>query len=1365
MTADEPPSEEQYTELFAAGEEALLAGQVAPTVRLPAAPPELRPRLEHDLACVRLLHQLLGPPTAAGRCGEYELLGEIARGGMGVVYRARHSRLGRVVALKMILAGQLASPAERERFRVEAEAAATLDHPNIVPLYEVGEHNGRPFFTMKLVEGTSLAQQVSHFSKDPRAAAGLLERVARAVHHAHQRGILHRDLKPANILIDGQGEPHVTDFGLAKRVAGNASLTQSGAIVGTPSYMPPEQARADKGLTTAIDVYSLGAILYELLTGRPPFRADTPLETVLHVLEREPPRPRQLAPGVDRDLETICLKCLEKDPAKRYAGALALAEDLRRYLHGEAIAARPAGVVERAVKWSRRRPAVAGLAALVALVAAAGLGGILWAYGEAVAQRNAAAVEARRADDQASQAQREADEARRQVYFAQIGRAEAQLAAHDHAGAAGVLNRLGPLYRRTWECRYLRHRAEGTPLTLRGHVRPVFSVSYSPDGRRLASASWDGTIKVWDVQSGVETATLRGHTQWVTAVCFSPDGKRLASASYDQTVKLWDSHSGALIATLSGHTKWVQSVAYSPDGARLASASADRTVKVWDARGGAELATLRGHALPVPSVAYSPDGTRLASASNDGTVKVWDARTGAEIATLRGHTQPVLAVSYSPDSTRLASASWDETVRLWDARSGAELAALRGHTHYVSAVSYSPDGTRLASASWDHTVKLWDSHSGAEIATLPGHTSWVSSVKYSPDGSRLASAAYDSTVKLWNVPSGATTTTLRGHRELVLAVRYSRDGTRLASASWDATVRLWDAQTAGQVATLRGHTQKVTSICYSPDGTRLASASADKTVKLWDAHSGALVATLHGHALPVLAVAYSPDGTRLASASADKTVKLWDTQSGAELATLRGHALPVESVCYSPDGTRLATASGDKTVKLWDAQSGAESATLRGHSARVRAVAYSPGGGRLASASDDSTVKLWDAHSGALIATLRGHTSLVASVAYSPDGGRLASGSYDQTVKLWDAHSGAELLTLRGRTDAVSAVCYSPDGTRLASAAGSAVTVWEGHSGAEFATLRGHTSPVDSVHYTPDGSRLVSTEDSGKTLVWDLAAARLLPDEQTPQHLRAGPVSPDRRFLALPEGDTIRVWFRRPQHDFWAQDWASRRAQTPLWHAEQVAAAEKRRDRFAAEFHRHRLAEGDNLRLLAWAHVAAGDEEAYVQAIGSLRQQHRLVAELAPAAPLFAALAAGPTPGLFTAMAASQLEGERRRVAAQLVRAAAVVPEGGVPAAELLALARSLVEAEPQSWQAHELLGAALYRNGQTAAAVGELEGAVRLLGKDGSLWSRLFLVLAHRRLGHADTAQRYRRQALAASGWEDSILQAHLLNELDDPR
>jgi dipeptidyl aminopeptidase/acylaminoacyl peptidase len=519
-------------------------------------------------------------------------------------------------------------------------------------------------------------------------------------------------------------------------------------------------------------------------------------------------------------------------------------------------------------------------------------------------------------------------------------------------------------------------------------------------------------------------------------------------------------------------------------------------------------------------------------------------------------------------------------------------------------------------------------------------------------------------------------------------------------------------------------------------------------------------------------VAYSPDGSRIASASWDHTVKVWDARSGTEIATLRGHKAQVTSVAFSSDGSRIASASWDQTVKVWDARSGTEIATLRGHGAQVSSLAYSPDGSRIAGALTDSTVKLWDARSGVEIIALRGHTNLVTSVAYSPDGSRIASASWDGMVKVWEVRTGTEIATLRGHTGFVYSVAYSPDGSRIASASGDGtVKEWDARSGTEIATLRGHTSFVSSVAYSPDGSRLVSTDLSGKRMVWDAAGARLLPDERPPNRLPLSSVSPDGEHVAVPERAVVRIYRRHPVpggYDPWLEDAERRRVQVPLWHDAGSAAAANRGDTFAADFHRRRLAEGDNLRLLAWARLAEGQHDACKQVLQRLRQeQHGLGGRWGLAADLAAGLSPQPTLGHAAASLAVPPVARREelRLAAVLVRAAALLPDNGIPRAELVSLARSCTLDDPQSWQSLELLGAALVRDGKPAVAVKVLDESVRLHGNGGSLWARLFLALAYQRLGHRDDAEVWHKKADKAGPWEEQVMQFQLLGELEAAR
>jgi WD40 repeat protein len=1021
------------------------------------------------------------PPSGSLSVPGYETLEELGRGGMGVVYLARQVGLNRLVALKMIRDSALADPEQRARFRGEAEAVARLQHPHIVQVYEIGEHLGLPYFSLEFCAGGSLAARLDGTPRLPGEAAALVETLARAMHDAHQAGVIHRDLKPANVLLSFSRDPQgsaegaplgerplheatlkITDFGLAKRLDGPGGQTQSGAIVGTPSYMAPEQAGGKgKEVGPATDVYALGAILYECLTGRPPFRAATALDTVLQVLSDDLVPPRQIQPKVPRDLETICLKCLHKEPQKRYASALELAADLRRFQGGEAILARPVGPGERVLKWAKRRPALAALLATLVLAAV----GLLVGGGWFTFQLNAARV---RAEDLAgakgrarADAVAEGEWSRRLLYDAKMNLIQPDFEANNIGRVQELLEELVPKAGeddlRSFEWYYwhrVSHRELRTFQAPEGS--PVSSVALSPDGRHLAAGgNWgDGTVRVWDVTTGQQLPALPGHRGRVSSVAFSPDGRRLASGSKDDgTVRVRDMTTRQELSSFSfkGGPHGVWSVTFSPDGRRLATGQGDGTVRVCDAATGQQLQALKGDPGSVYSVAFSPDGRRLAAGGDDGTVRVWDAATGQQLQALKGHTGSVYSVAFGPDGRRLAFAviAADDPagrmVRVWDAATGQQLQALKGHTDLVTSVAFSPDG-RLASGSYDGTVRVWDAATGQQLQALVGHTDLIDSVAFSPDGFRLASGGLLGTIQIWAAPPVHELFSLK---EGGTSVAFSPDGKVLASGNWGRMVRVWDATTGQQLQALKGHTDLVTSVAFSPDGRRLAGDGNDGTVRVWNVTTGQQLQALSGDKGAASSVAFSPDGRRLAAAGGTGgTMRVWDVTRGQELLSRTGRTHKSRSLAFSPNGRHLASGSRDGTVLVWDTATWQEPRVLQGARQGVaQKVAFSPDSNRLASGGDDGTVRVWDAVRWQELHTLKGHRGEVNSVAFSPkDGRRLASGGNDGTVRVWDVTTGQQLLSFMGGPRGVLGVAFSPDGLCLAASNFDKVRVWEASS-------------------------------------------------------------------------------------------------------------------------------------------------------------------------------------------------------------------------------------------------------------------------------------------------------------------------------
>ncbi len=1043
------------------------------------------------------------PPTPSG-AGElepwpevegFEVLEVLGRGGMGVVYKARQLDLRRVVALKMIQTGR-GDATNLSRFRAEAGALARLTHPNIVQIHEVNQHAGRPYLVLEYVPGGTLRRECGP-PQDPRRAAEVVRTLAGAVHFAHTQGVVHRDLKPGNVLLTRDGVPKVTDFGLAKfhAVLGDETAvmamgvpTPSDQVLGTPQYMAPEQADGRLGAVgPRSDVYALGVILYELLTGRPPFDGPAPVEVVRQLLGEEVLSPDRLQPRLPRDLVTICLKCLEREPGRRYATAADLAEDLRRFLKREPIKARPVGYVGSLARWCRRHPARAALTAALVVSLASGLAAVTWLWRLAERHSVLAREERREAVAARHEAETNLNQARANLYFSQLAQARLEWRLNNIAEVHNLLKQCEARgeERPRWEWNYLNGLTHSDLLTLPNVHLEVTALAFSPDGRRLLAAGGNpfgdpvGEVKVLEIEGdGHGGHVLRGHRHLVTDAAFSPDGRLVASAGMDNTVRLWDAGTGKELRAFTGHTHWVDRVAFAPDGGLLASADVASNVRVWDVRTGEAVRTLPGR-----GVGFSPDGRALAVCSGAGT-QFWGPRTGEK---LREIAAPGTRLAFSPGGRLLAVGSdGGLAVQVFDAVTGAPLCALAGHSGPVMGLAFGPDGRSLATASADGAARVWDARSGVLQRVLRGHTGRVACVGFHPCGRFLVSGGHQpGDVKLWDLtgPQEYVSAAAPEGAEEIEALAFAAEGSQVVVVRRGGQVRAHDA---GSGVKLRECAVALTAEWLVPaataaltaDGRLLAAvgATAPREVTLWEADTGKEVRRLAAHAARVFHLAFSRDGNRLASmslaytqdGSSARELRVWDADTGRLLRDWRpgGVTAPGSrrsiygALALSPDGRSVAFddyagGEGGQTrsrARVCEVGSGDELLSLEGLTGQVSGLRFSGDGRRLVLVSASGRVMVYETADGRPLyaAPLQGPPHGPGEAAFSPDGRLLAAADREQ-VKVWEVESGRDVMVLRGAPPRTKdggfnpKVVWSDDGRRLAASNWDfTVSVWDG---------------------------------------------------------------------------------------------------------------------------------------------------------------------------------------------------------------------------------------------------------------------------------------------------------------------------------
>jgi serine/threonine protein kinase/WD40 repeat protein len=1020
------------------------------------------------------------------RVGDYELIEEIARGGMGVVYKARQLSVGRVVALKMILAGQFADEKVIRRFQGEVTAAGMLRHPNIVAVHEIGMNAGQPFFSMDYVEGQNLAELVGNRPLPPKKAARYVKLLAEAIQYAHEQGVLHRDLKPSNVLVESAtDEPRLTDFGLAKRLDSESSLTVTGQVLGSPHFMPPEQASPGHGkVGRHSDVYGLGAILYYLLTARAPFQAESLPALAMDVVNTEPIRPRLLNAGVPRDLETICLKCLEKEPSHRYATAQELADELGRFLADEPVHARPISSAGKLSRWCRRKPGLAALASavillLLAVVVGTPIANIRISRARAEAEWNLYAADMRLA----SEALRDG----------QVDQVRELLQQHVPAKGAPDL--------RGFEWRYLHHSSDQSGLIthkLQGlkatlvRANPVLmekaGTLYNFQDETSPPLAWN--IATWGRVS-LDPPAQTSHVKWWW---YPAQQAALAMNEKEHKVAIYrlPNFAPGPVASVPGQPHLAAVSSSLSNLALTVQEPAGRRILLWNFDTGPDFKVLGQDEGTLRHLEFSPNDRALQAVAENGAFKLWSIPEGKALPAPSSHIQGVHPDWYplpcfDPGSSRvlLNGGHQQQQLQIWDWTTATLSVAYQPAVGGLRAFAFSPDGSRLAAAGSCGAIALVNTQTARQIETIPANNAVVTSLAFDPSGNMLASASQDHTATVWDLRTGMALTTLGNNDDQVNAVVITPDEKFLITQLGNGLIKVYDLQAVLKRGVfVRGPASR-TDLAASSYEDVLATHEAAGVIQVWDAKNGRPVTTLQTGETGAVGISFSPKEPLLAW-SGNKTIGIFDYRSGR---TNTFPVAPIQGAYYAPafseDGLELAFAD---PTNIFILDLGTRTSRKFGKVKNtVVALTYSPNSALLASAHVEGAIILWDRASGNVITNIPdAHPPFAFGVQFSPDGHFLLSGGGDGVGKIWEVTArGLQLLrSLRGQLG-WAAMTFSPDGQRiLSNDRSNALKLWDTKTGVQVGAIYGYGGRVTGSAFSRDGNTLYSCAQNGDIFVW-----------------------------------------------------------------------------------------------------------------------------------------------------------------------------------------------------------------------------------------------------------------------------------------